>query len=261
MRRNGLLLPLLAACALGATRAPAATPSGVAAAMAGLDRAVTHGSLGETQQSRAAFAAMVADDPGSRQAQYGLALSDWRLVPLLDAKQSDLGRKLCKEGILACDRNLAADPKSADALALKAALQGLSLAYAPMATMSLGPEIAENTERSRAMAPDNPRVLLLAGIGTLHKPAFAGGGADRAKPLFEHAIARYEAAGVADTSAFAWGRVDAFLWAGRCEAALKNWTGARDRYRQALAIEPEHAWIKRVLLPEAEKQLAGGSAR
>ena len=261
MRRTDFLIPLIVAYAIGATPALAATPSGFAVAMRGLDRAVTHGHLDEIQQARAAFAALLADDPGSKQAQYGLALADWRIVPMLDTKQSELGRKLCKEGIAACDRAMAADPLSADALALKAGLQGLSLAYAPMAMMSLGPEIFENTGRARGMAPDNPRVVLLAAIGTMHTPAFAGGGAERAKLLFERSIALYEAAGAADTSAIAWGRVDAYLWAGRCSSALKDWAGARDRYRQALAIEPEHAWIKHSLLPAAEKQLAAGSAQ
>jgi tetratricopeptide (TPR) repeat protein len=260
VRQMRYLAPLMVTCAIGATTAFAAAPSGFAAAMRGLDRAVTHGKLDEIQQARAAFAALVADDPGSKQAQYGLALADWRIVPLLDPGQSDLGRKLCKEGIAGCDRVLAADPQSADALALKAGLQGLSLAYAPMAMMSLGPESSENSGRARGMAPDNPRVLLLAGISTLHTPAFAGGGAEKAKTLFERSIALYEAAGVADTSAIAWGRVDAYLWAGRCCSALKDWAGARDRYRQALAIEPEHAWIQHSLLPAAEKQLAAGSA-
>jgi tetratricopeptide (TPR) repeat protein len=261
MRPLALLLPLLTACAIGASAAPATAPSGAETAMRALDRAVAHGRLDEIQQARAAFAALVADDPASKPAQYGLALADWRAVPLLGREQSDLGRKLCKEGIAACERLLAADPKAAEALALKAGLQGLSLAYAPMAMMSLGPEIAEGNDRARGMAPDNPRVLLLVGIGTLHKPAFAGGGADKAKPLFERAIARFEAA-PADTGAMAWGRVDAYVWAGRCQALLKDWAGARDRYRQALAIEPEHGWVRHSLLPEAEKNLAApGNAR
>jgi len=175
---------------------------------------------------------------------------------MLGPDARDLGRRLCREGVAACDRALAAEPKFAEALALKAGIQGLSLGYVPAAAMALGPEIAENGASARGMQPDNPRVALLVGINMLHTPAFAGGGPARARPLLERAVALFEGA-AGDTSDMAWGRVDAYIWSGRCRAAMADWAGARERYRQALAIAPEHAWVKRSLLPEAEQHLAG----
>ena len=250
------------------TLAFVATISGVARAAASplagavrtLATAVAHGSLDDILAARGTIAALVADAPGSPHNQYALALADWRAVPLFDSSRVAPARKLCKEGIAACDRALASDPKFADALAMRAALQGLALRFAPGAGMSLGQEILEQNSRARGMAPGNPRVLLLVAISVLHQPDFVGGGPKAARELFERAIALYDAAGEHDASDIAWGREDAYLWSGRCLAALGDWAGAHARYLQVLAISPEHAWTKRVLLPEAEKKLAAGGA-
>ena len=251
----------LAAALLGAPAARADTaPSPLATAMRVLDDAFAHGKLDEILAARAAFGALVADAPGSPANQYGLALADWRAVPLMDSTRAVQARKLCKEGIAACDRALAAEPSFADALALRAGLQGIALAFAPGAAMSLGAEIVEQNARARGMAPANPRVQLLAAISLLHQPEFTGGGPKAAKPAFEKVIALY-AAQEGDTSAIAWGRTDAYAWSGRCLAALGDWAGARRRYLEVLELRPDHAWTKHVLLPEAEKHLAAGSGR
>ncbi len=250
-------LALLAALTSGAR----AAASPLAGAMHALAAAVTHGDVDEMLEARAAFAALVADAPASPHNQYGLALADWRIVPLLDRSRDAQARKLCKEGIAACERALACDPRFADALALEAALQGVALGFVPGGGMSLGAEILEKNARARAMAPGNPRVQLLAAINVLHQPAFVGGGPKAARDSFERTIALYDAAGDHDTTGIAWGREDAYLWSGRCLEALGDWAGARARYLQVLAIAPDHAWAKHVLLPEAEKRLAAGRAR
>lgn len=259
MRTFSVLLATLALLAAHASTACAAA-SPLADAMHALSAAVAHGHLDDILAARAGLAGLVADAPDSPHTQYGLALADWRVVPMLDSSRVVQARKLCKEGIGACDRALGSDPKFADALVLRAALQGLALRFVPGAGMSLGQEILEQNTRARGMAPANPRVQLLVAISVMHQPDFVGGGPKAARELFEHAIALYDAAGDHDAIDIAWGREDAYLWSGRCLAALGDWAGARARYLQVLAIAPEHAWTKRVLLPEAEKKLAAGSA-
>ncbi len=258
-----ILLVLLASApaffAASPPRAEAAKP--LAAAMHALDDASARGSADEMLAARAAFAALVADAPGSARNQYGLALADWRVIPVLGKARDEQARKLCKEGIAACDLAFATESKLADALALKAGLQGLALGFAPGAGMTLGPEIIEGNARARGMAPENPRVALLAAISLMHQPAFTGGGPKPARAAFEGAIALFEKAGDSDSTEIAWGRADAYLWSGRCLAALGDWPAARERYRQVLALRPDHAWTKHSLLPEAEKHLPAGAAR
>jgi len=239
-----------------ASSALAADPAALVAAKRQLQAGVSHAKPEEILRAKASFAALLAAEPESAALNYWIALADWRAEPIVLRTDRDEAKKLCKEGIAACDRALAAKPKMADAIALKASLQGLSLTFAPSAGMTLGPEMDEAFGRAEGMDADNPRVVLFKAIGTMHKPKFVNGGPDRAKPQFEHALALFERAPAADSTAIDWGHDDAFLWSGQCLGQLGDWRGARGRYRRALALNPDNAWVQYVLLPQAEKALA-----
>lgn len=130
-----------------------------------------------------------------------------------------------------------------------------------MAAMTLGPEMDEEYGRAEGMEPENPRAMLFKAIGTLHKPAFVGGGPGKAQPLFARALVLFGKAAVADSTAIDWGQDDALVWAGICESRLDNWPGALARFREVLALNPGHAWTTYRLLPEAEKQAAAKSGK
>jgi len=256
-----LLIPCLAASAAPAARA---ADDGLAAARADFRSAVSNASAPEIRKARDAFALLQAGEPGSAERAYWLALADWRLVPMLPDSEKTSARQLVKEGIAACDRALAARPRFADAVALRAALQGLAFQFmSPQAGMALGAEMEEGFGRASGMEPGNPRVLLLKGVNALHKPKEVGGGPDKAKPIFEAAIAAFAKESPGDAAAIDWGRDDALLWSGICASRLGDWTAAKARFQEVLAVNPAHAWTKHVLLPEAEKQLAAkaGSAK
>ena len=51
--------------------------------------------------------------------------------------------------------------------------------------------------RALKLSPNNPRVQLLAGINTFSKPAFIGGGADKALPVFAKSQELFAKAAVA----------------------------------------------------------------
>jgi tetratricopeptide (TPR) repeat protein len=255
MRHATTLIPALLLTLV--TAAHAADPASVAAARRQLTLAVTHGNAEELRGARASFARLVAAEPQSAALNYWLALADWRITPMVQSAQPEEGKRLCKEGIAACDRAIADQPRFADAIALRAGLQGLALSFmSPSAAMSIGPEMEEAYGRAEGLAPDNPRVAFLKALNTLHKPTFVGGGAEKARGLFERAIALADRQPAPDSTAIDWGREDAHLWSGRCLEQLGDFTAARERYREVLATQPEHAWVKYALLPGVEKQLA-----
>src|SRR5205085_7209466 len=109
-----------------------------------------------------------------------------------------------------------------------------------------------------ALGPKNPRVFLLQGIGTFHKPAFVGGGADKALPLFRKSQELF-AKESGDSTSIDWGRDDAWIWSGRAALKLEDWKTARADFAKALEISPGHAWVTASLIPEAEKGLAATS--
>jgi tetratricopeptide (TPR) repeat protein len=260
------LVAVVAALALVSRPAAAADAAAVTAAKAALQAAVDGGEAGPILAARGQFATLSAAEPKDPSFHYWVALAAWRAVPMLsnNKAKAEQARKICKDAIERCDRALALAPKHADALALKAGLQGLWLSFEPGEMMSLGMQMGQSIERARELEPANPRVLLLDGINTLHKPAFVGGGADKALVKFDEAIAFYDkqaaavtaAATSGDPAALGWGRDDALLWAGRAAAKESKLTQARDYYKRALLANPENSWVKNVLLPQIENKLA-----
>ena len=260
------LVAVVAALALVSRPAGAADAAAVTAAKVALQAAVNAGEPGEMLAARARFATLSAAEPKDASFHYWVALASWRAVPMLmnDKAKVEQARKVCKDAIERCDKALAAAPKHADAMALKAGLQGLWLSFEPGEMMSLGMQMGQMIERAHELEPANPRVLLLDGINTLHKPAFVGGGADKALVKFDEATALFgkQAAAVTaaatsgDPAALGWGRDDALLWAGRAAAKDNKFADARQYYQRALIANPDNAWVKNVLLPQVEKQLA-----
>lgn len=225
-----------------------------------LASAVIHGKLEELNKARAEFSRLLAADHSSTRLSYWVALSDWRIVPMVPDTAGGRAKKLCVEGIAACDRVLVENPRDAGTLALKAALQGMSLTYFPNLMMSLGPEMAVAYGTAEGIAPNDPRVIFLHALSTLYTPAQYGGGPEKAKPQFERSIALFEKA-KPDSTGIDWGHDDALLWSGRCLSRLNDWNGAKSRFTQVIARSPEHAWVRDVLLPEAAKHVADVGAK
>ncbi len=65
--------------------------------------------------------------------------------------------------------------------------------------------VAEALSAAKALAPNNPRVYLLLGNDAFYKPAMFGGGALKAKPLYEQAKALFAAFKPANALSPNWG--------------------------------------------------------
>ncbi|MEO5989295.1 MAG: hypothetical protein ABIU54_11875 [Candidatus Eisenbacteria bacterium] len=262
MRR---LIPMLLLATILVVPAHAADMTDPATALAAAKRQLQNGVSASQPdailRARAAFAALQQQDSKDPRLACWIAVSSWRAVPLLQSADTEQAKRVCKDGIAAADRAIALDPKLADAVAIKAGLQGLSLTFNPLMAMTLGPEMEESYGRAEGMDAKNPRVLLLKAMNTMHKPEFVGGGAKRAMPQFERAIALFASQDSDGTNAFDWGRADAELWAGRCQLKLGQAQLARAHYQKALALDPDNLWVSKVLLPAAEKELAGKDAK
>ena len=164
--------------------------------MRDLDRAVTHGKLDEIEQSRA----RVRRAGRRRRRARSSRSTDWRSPTggcsrCSARERTTSAASSARRGSAPAIARLRRTQSSRMRSLSRRGCRDFRFRTCPMATMTLGPEIEENSARASGMAPQNPRVALLVAIGTLHKPAFVGGGADKAKPQFERAIALYDSAG------------------------------------------------------------------
>lgn len=142
---------------------------------------------------------------------------------------------------------------SADALALHVStLAGLIGARGGDAAMQLGPRIGEELSRARQLSPENPRVLMIAGISSLYTPPEWGGDVKEATKLLEHAIAAF-ATEHPSAPQPTWGLAETHVWLGQAHQKLGDTTIAKAEYEKALAIDPNYAWVKNVILPGLEK--------
>jgi tetratricopeptide (TPR) repeat protein len=221
-------------------------------AVQALERAAYGTSIEAMIQARAELERLCKANPRSARLHYWMAYADWRVAPRLLEKKKSQAARFVKDGLEHARKAASLDPGLAEAVALESSLLGLSLQLDPSTMMSVGPEIEAHMQRALTMAPENPRVVLLDAIGTLHKPEFGGGGAARALPKFEKAQALFDARTEDDPLAPAWGRFEAYAWAGRSAAKLGDREAARGFYARALEIQPDNGWVKHVLLPELD---------
>lgn len=102
---------------------------------------------------------------------------------------------------------------------LRSLINSMRIKVNPMGRgQKYGTEAAINLAKAKELDPTNPRPWLLDGQGKLYTPPAFGGGKDKAIPLFEEAVKKYETFKPASTIHPNWGKSRA---AGMLEDAKK----------------------------------------
>jgi len=155
------------------------------------------------------------------------------------------------EGIL--EESLALEPIP-ETRALISAVIGQRIRGSRLRGIRFGPKADEWLELARAEAPENPRVWLIGGIGSIFRPRLFGGGLERAEAEIRRAIELFE---TDDPSAPLprWGEGEAWFWLGQILRHEGRVEEARAAFQRALDLEPEDYWAGRALnasIPERE---------
>lgn len=250
-------LTVLIALGAFAPRGAAAVPF-----YARLDQAVIRSDSAALRELRTVLrreAALLPARPlgGSALRAYTLAYVNSRLVPILPESRKAEQQKLLEEAAEALRQSLQAAPRDvlrdAEAHALLGAVYGAQLGLSPWRALSLGPKIADTFRKAEELGPDNPRVFLQKGISLIFVPKALGGGAEAAERELRRAAALFAREPQAKPWPN-WGEVDTLAWLGQARARQGDTAGARDLYRQALALAPGHIWISGELLPALDRR-------
>jgi tetratricopeptide (TPR) repeat protein len=139
---------------------------------------------------------------------------------------------------------------SADALALRGAVIGqlIGVSGNPFAGMTQGPKASGLIDRAMELEPKNPRVWLIRGISAMFTPRMFGGGTDKAERDLRKAIELFPGDSPTPPNP-SWGHAEAYVWLGQALQKEGRMSEARAAYDRALEIQPNYAWVQRVLIP------------
>lgn len=184
--------------------------------------------------------------------KYYLAYGYMRLAEVLGEKDRSSARRSASDCIKVTDTIVdqdikRADPKKRQLEILHAelwAIQGACIALE--AKLSLLPETSLSSSKARknasALAPNNPRVKLLAAIHMSQRADDAKDFAQANKELL--AITQLFADLPSEVGLPDWGQADAWAWLGFGYLKMENSVAARNAIEQSLVLAPDYVWAK-----------------
>ncbi len=165
--------------------------------------------------------------------------------------RQDVG-ELLDEAQRSLEASIDAEP-TPESLALLASVLGQKIGSSAIRGMTLGPRSGILMGRAVQMAPSNPRVWLMRGIGAKFTPKLFGGGLERAEEHLERAATLFEH-DAPPPPLPAWGRGEVWTWLGQVYAQAGREEEARTAYMKALKLEPTNGWVRDVLLPALDRK-------
>lgn len=164
-------------------------------------------------------------------------------------------REQCLRDAVSLLERVKGTPWEAEAAAMHGSILGelIALSKDPAnAGATLGPQSGRLVAQAAAAAPTSPRVLVFRARSLLFTPKEYGGDPVEAAAMLQQAVDRFAAPGTPPPGP-AWGHADALVWLGIARQQAGDLAAARAAWLQALAIEPNFAWVKFALLPSLDK--------
>jgi tetratricopeptide (TPR) repeat protein len=240
-----LLLALLAANA----HAESSPNDTMAAAERAIERAYLRADATALVEAVKPLDAALAHEPDNAALLYVRAFGFYAATAPLRAANNRKAIQAHLEQAVALLKRVKGTPWEAEAAALHGSILGQLIGLkGGLAGMTLGPESSRLLARAAKAAPVSPRQLMFRGISLLCTPATWGGDPVEGARLLQQSVDRF-AADDLPADGPQWGRGDALTWLGIAKQKAGDFAAARAAWEQALAIEPDYAWVKFALLP------------
>jgi hypothetical protein len=173
---------------------------------------------------------------------YYLALANYRLAQVDLSRDKEGSKKSVDNCVASVQKSLENNPDSADAFALESACLNLRASLARLTAPFASSKSSSTLKKALALAPRNPRVLLIAGLAAYdagEKPA-ALAGLQKAVTAFEH-----ERQSVVQVPG--WGAAEAYAFLARSELDAGDAIAARAALEHALLLVPDFAYAHRLM--------------
>lgn len=226
-----------------------------AALESAVERAYVHASSTDLATASAAIDAALAADPKNPALLYERGFATYAAAMISRAhtdKQATIARLETAASTLGRVRG---QPWEAEAEALHSSILGQLIGLkGGMSGMTLGPKSSQLIARAARQLPGSPRVQLFRAISLLNTPAAFGGDPAEGMKLLQEVVTAF--ATPAATEGPRWGHGDALAWLGLARQKNGDTAGARQAWEEALALEPDFAWVKFALLPSLNQKTA-----
>ncbi|MEZ5514501.1 MAG: tetratricopeptide repeat protein [Steroidobacteraceae bacterium] len=187
-------------------------------------------------------------ESGNRDERYAAAYVQFRRAQLAVAAGNK--KQLREAGdrcVAASEAAIQADNQYAEAHALQAACYGYLATLGGFGAISSGRKSGKAMDAAIAIAPANPRVILVDGIGLGFRPRIAGGDKAKAYQRSREAAAAFGSGHKSTTNGPDWGAPEAWYWVGRGAEDAGDFAAARKAYEQALALASDFAAARKRL--------------
>jgi hypothetical protein len=174
--------------------------------------------------------------------QYYLALAHYRLAQVDLPRDRDKSKKSADDCVVSIEKSLENNPESADAFALESACLNLRASLARLAAPFASSKSSSTLKKALALAPRNPRVLLIAGLAAYDTGDKAG-----ALAGLQKAVAAFEHERQSTIQVPGWGAAEAYAFLARSELDTGDAIAARSALEHALLLVPDFAYAHRLM--------------
>jgi len=176
---------------------------------------------------------------------YDLALANYRLAVSANlTKQEDMAEKSLDQAMELLEMLDQEQPNDPEVKALLAQVYGYKIALSPIKGIVYGPKSQSSLSEAELIAPNNPRVQLIKGIGAVNTPPMFGGSSDKAMEAFSKAIEAYNND---QYSNYYWGHSEALTWRGMLHQQQGQTEKAMADWNKALEIDPNYGWAQSLI--------------
>lgn len=256
----------LAVCAAGRSAAGAEAPS-VRSLTAELREANYTANAAATQRLRVRFRELAADPAAADRAlaYYQAGTASGLLAAFVSpgsvsnpAGDPPAMLRHMQEAAEDLERAVAVAPDFADAHVALANNYGIRIGLEPDRAADLAARSKAARERALALGPRNPRVVIGHAGFLFWAPPQAGGDRERGMARYREALELFVAEPAAERELHAWGEPDAWAFLAFAELARErpDLEAARAAIDRALALRPDFAWARGVVLPQVERAMA-----
>lgn len=235
-----VMLALSAPCGLTAMQhSDAAEPAPIAALRDRIETAYQARDVAAIEAARQGLLALADDPAHGITASYYAAYARMRQALAIAGEEPEAARGYLEQCIADLRAFVARYPAHAEARAMLGSCYGISTRYHTLSLAKRGLAARRHMAQARAMAPENPWVLLQDGLADFATPSVFGGDRELGIRKLQQAATLFDAAVTAGSRRALWGAAETWRQLAGMYAATGRPEKARDALARAQALMPE----------------------